>query len=118
MRKVFLLMMCLSLFVVYAVSSSSQAETGQSHKKWLQDRYKEATSIKVGMSRADLLKVFMQDGGLNIVPASRYVLRSCYMIKIDVEFDSKYGREYKERPDSELKIRRVSKPYLEYMFTD
>jgi hypothetical protein len=92
--------------------------TSQSPDQWLQDRYKEATSIKAGMSREDLLKVFMEDGGLNTIPATRYVLRSCHLIKVDVEFDTKHGQAYEEKMDRELKIKQISKPYLENMFID
>jgi hypothetical protein len=80
---------------------------------WVEDLYKEATSVKVGMSRADLLKLFEVDDGLQRIPADRYVLRSYPLIKVDVEFDVKYGRGYKERPDAEIKIKGISKPYLE-----
>jgi hypothetical protein len=31
----------------------------QGHKEWLDDRYREAISIKAGMTRADLLTVFV-----------------------------------------------------------
>ena len=117
MKKSFLLI-CLSLFVTCVGRSTSQVETSQTSKKWLQDRYEEATSVKVGMSREDLLKVFDQDGGLDTIPARRYTLRSCSMIKIDVEFDTQYGVRYAKKPDPELKITNVSKPYLEYASLD
>ena len=40
------------------------------------------------------------------------------MIKVDVVFDVEYGLNYKERPDGEIKIKEVSKPYLEHFATD
>jgi len=40
------------------------------------------------------------------------------MIKIDVEFDTQYGVRYAKKPDPELKITNVSKPYLEYASLD
>src|ERR1700690_302866 len=63
----------------------TQEET--KHYTWLVQRLKEAYSIRVGMTRADLLKVFEPDGGLNRVPPVRYVLRTCSLIKVDVQFD-------------------------------
>ena len=95
-----------------------QDTSDQAHQQWLDDRYMEATSIKEGMSRADLLKLFEQEGGLQTIPASRYVLKRCRMIKVNVKFDTKYGVEYKPVPDEDLKIREVSKPYLERMIID
>ena len=85
----------------------------QDKRLWVEDLYKEATSIKVGMSRADLLKVFEVDDGVQRIPAERYVLRSYPHIKVRVEFDVKYGQGYKEKPDAEIIIKSISKPYVE-----
>jgi hypothetical protein len=102
----------------FTVGSSTRHEARQNPREWLEERYKEATSVRAGMSRAELMRVFEEDGGLQRIPASRYVLRSCRMIKVEVEFDVKYGQAYKEKPDAQLKIKAISKPYLEYMDTD
>ncbi|HXJ96833.1 MAG TPA: hypothetical protein VMT20_28660 [Terriglobia bacterium] len=86
---------------------------------WLLDRMVEAESIKVGMSRADLLRVFMSDGGLQKMPAAAYILRSCDLIKVDVEFRFPEGTSPRNLPpDAELTISKISKPYLELMTTD
>ena len=108
------------LFVIIAPRIYPQAQTvnDQAHQLWLEARYKEATSIKAGMTRADLLKLFEEDGGFQSIPAGRYVLRSCQLIQIEVKFDAKYGVDYKPMPDENLKITDVSKPYLERMATD
>jgi hypothetical protein len=118
MTRTLLLLACVLILSTTVIYSQEQVVTNQPADKWLQERYKEATSIKAGMSREDLLKVFMEDGGLNTIPATRYVLRSCHLIKVDVDFETEYGRAYKERPDRELKIKQISKPYLEKMFID
>ena len=70
------------------------------------------------MSRAELMKVFEEDGGLQRIPAGRYVLRSCRMIKVEVEFDVGYGQASGMQPGEEVKIKGISKPYLEYMHAD
>ncbi len=86
------------------------------HYTWLAERLKEAYSIRVGMTRADLLKVFEPDGGLNRIPPVRHVLRSCPLIKVDVQFDISREMYLAHRPaDTELKITAISKPYLEPM---
>jgi len=64
------------------------------------------------MTRADLLKVFEMDGGLQSVPATRYVLRGTTLIKVDVEFEKPINS------NDELKIKSISKPYLEPFFMD
>jgi hypothetical protein len=92
-------------------------EEEQKHYAWLVGRSVEAYSIRVGMSRADLLKVFEPDGGL--LQIKRYVLRSCDIIKVDVQFEFPKGTSpAKLPPDTELKISAISKPYLEPMFRD
>jgi hypothetical protein len=105
-------------------NSPAQYETPgdeeQRHYAWLADRLQEAYRIKPGMSKADLLKVFTEDGGLMSLWPQRYVLRSCNLIKVDVEFDvPRSGTASTDLPpDTELKIRSISKPYLEPMFMD
>ena len=86
----------------------------EKHEAWLLDRLREARSIKAGMSKADSLKAFTPDGGLQRIPPERYVLRTCYYIKVDVRFQLPGERPLaKAPPDSELKILIISKPYLE-----
>jgi hypothetical protein len=79
----------------------------------------EADSVSVGMSRADLLKAFEPDGGLQRIPPVRYVLRSCSLIKVDVQFDISREAYLSHRPaDTYLKITAISKPYLESMIME
>ena len=86
----------------------------EKHEAWLLDRLREAVSIKAGMSKADLLEVFTPDGGLQRIPPERYILRTCYYIKVHVRFQLPGERPLaKVPPDSELKILIISKPYLE-----
>jgi hypothetical protein len=117
-KRLLLFIVCLSLFATYSMTTRGQDEFKQAHRQWLEERYTEATSIQPGMSRADLLRVFKEDGGLQRIPATRYLLKSCNMIKIEVEFDTEYGAAYEEKPDVELKITKVSQPYLEYPHMD
>jgi hypothetical protein len=84
----------------------------------LEQRYKEATSIKAGMSRADLVKLFDEDGGMQTSPAGRYVLKSCRLIQIEVKWDNPYGAASRTMPDDKLKIAEVSKPFLQPMALD
>jgi hypothetical protein len=108
----------LSLLTTLSLATQGQSEREQAHKLWLTQRYAEAISIEPGMSRADLLRVFDEDGGLQRIPATRYLLKSCRMIKIEVEFETEYDQGDKEKPDEELKITKVSQPYLEYPHRD
>jgi hypothetical protein len=108
-------------------------QTDRNHDQWLQQRYVEATSIKEGMTRADLLKTFQMDGGLQALLPARYVLKNSNLIKVDVEFDVplgsrivpediRFGRSESEGfqfvSNDTLTIKRISKPYIEPTFTD
>lgn len=68
-------------------------------------------TIKPGMTRGDLLRVFTTEGGLSTRAHRTYVLKQCRTIKVDVEF-SISGNE------AEDKITKISKPYLDYGIYD
>ena len=119
-----------------AFNWSRPAQTEQSHTMWLEERYVEATTVKEGMTRADLVKLFGVDGGLQKLLPGRYVLKSCSMIKVDVEFDvpeaaqsktiipedlrheSLAEDKYEFVPNEKLKIKNISRPYLEPAYYD
>jgi hypothetical protein len=122
LTKTAVIVLALHLFGTPANSSAqyrTPSDEEQQRYAWLVDRLRETYRIKPGMSKADLLKVFTEDGGLTTLWPQRYVLRSCHLIKVDVEFDVPRGTSSTDLPpDTELKIRSVSKPYLEPMFMD
>jgi len=79
----------------------------------------EAESVKVGISWADLLKVFMPDGGFQPIVPDTYVLRSCDLIKVNVKFLFSEGASKEDLPpETELTVTAISKPYLEPMTMD
>lgn len=128
MTRVILSVVC-ALFTISASSGLPQPD--RNHDQWLQERYFEATSIKEGMTRADLLKIFRMDGGLQPLLPTRYVLKSSSFIKVDVEFDVPTGSKvlpetlrfemdslnesskYQFVSNDKLKIARISRPYVE-----
>jgi hypothetical protein len=109
-------LICIVVALAHATTLSSVHD--QTHSQWIEERYREATSIKEGMTVADLQKVFTQDGGLQSPPDLRYILKSCMWIKIDVELDVPQGEERQFPPGANLRIKKVSKPYLEQMILD
>ncbi len=84
--------------------------------QWLEQRIREAKVIRPGMSRSELLKICDVEGGLQAIPATRYVLKTCPLIKVDVEFDAKASDPKKK--DSEMKITKVSRLYLDFTIAD
>jgi hypothetical protein len=118
------------LFVVITGFTRSSQSPDRVHDQWLLERYSEAISIKEGMTRADLLKLFRTDGGLQSFLPTRYVLKRSNLVKVDVDFDVPAGVNGKIVPEDlrfemqnagdvhfvsndKLKIKRISKPYVE-----
>ncbi|HXG90721.1 MAG TPA: hypothetical protein VNJ02_20570 [Vicinamibacterales bacterium] len=97
---------------------SSQESQGQT--EWIEKILKEIENIKVGMSRAELLKVFTTEGGLSTGLNRTYVYRECPYIKVDIEFEP-VGRSARDtegrvtliEADKDV-IKNISKPYLEW----
>ena len=114
--RALLLLVCIVVAPGPATLSTAQSE--QTHSQWIEQRYREATSIKEGMTVADLQKVFTADGGLQSPGSLRYILKSCMWIKIDVEFEIPEGVVRHYPPSANLRIKKVSKPYLEQMILD
>ena len=79
---------------------------------------REVEQIKVGMTRAELLKVFTTEGGISNAKHRTYAHRSCPYIKVDVDFALSEPKQnvIEERPmDTIIKI---SKPYLDWTVID
>jgi hypothetical protein len=85
--------------------------------RWIAANLSELESIKVGMTRKDLLKVFMGEGGLSNRTWRRYVYRRCGYVKVDVEFAPVGDPSiFDEGPDD--RITKISKPFLELAIMD
>ena len=118
MRKVAALLISILICALCLGSTARSTGKEQTHEEWLADRIKEAKSVTVGMSRADLLKVFDEEGGFQTIPAETYVLKSCLLIKVHVKFNPASPGSSQPVPDKDLKIKTVSEPYLGYKVLD
>jgi hypothetical protein len=65
------------------------------------------------MTSTDLLKVFVEEGGLSTPTFQTFAYRDCPYIKVDVTFESKPA----DQPAS-TKIATISKPYLAWAIAD
>ena len=115
-------LLVLTLTASFLPAQSSRR--GQEHTEWVAESLKEMQTIKVGMTRADLLKVFTTEGGLSTGLNRTYVFRGCPLIKVDVEFDP-VGRPARDREgrvtlveENEDVIKKISKPYLDWSVLD
>ncbi|MGA2439438.1 MAG: hypothetical protein ABSH08_00640 [Tepidisphaeraceae bacterium] len=78
----------------------------------------ECQSIKPGMTRAELLKVFTTEGGLSTATHRTFVYTHCPYIKMDVDFTLSNPKQklLEERPTDP--ISNLSKPYLQWSIID
>ena len=77
------------------------------HTQWVNNVLVWIATIKPGMTRSDLLRVFTTEGGLSTRTHRTYVLKQCPTIKVDVEFSI-------SRNEADDKITQISKTYLDY----
>jgi hypothetical protein len=113
------------------LTERAQVWTESSHEAWVRGVLQQMQTVKVGMTRGDLLKVFQTDGGLQALPAvgskygsGRYVSRECHYFKVDVEFELVGWRSFDDpKANTPIEsgrdvIRKISKPYVESYFLD
>jgi hypothetical protein len=120
-------MIMASLFVLLlsiSILSAQSPQKSQGQTEWIIYSLKEMQKIKVGMTRADLLKVFTTEGGLSTGLNRTYVYRECSYIKVDVEFQpvgrparDTDGRVTLVEANGDV-IKKISKPYLDWMVLD
>jgi hypothetical protein len=104
-------------FVSAAAILPSSKSLADAHTEWIVKSLKEIESVKVGMTRGDLLKVFGEEGGISTRTWRRYVYHECRYIKVDVEFEP-IGEPEKPSQSPRDKIIKISKPFLEWSIMD
>jgi hypothetical protein len=105
-------------------NSPGQDPCAQAHEAWVTHALEKMQSIKPGMTREDLLRVFITEGGLSTGLHRTFVSRDCHFFKVDVEFNA-VGRPNRDKQgrvtlheDGRDTIVKVSRPYLEFSITD
>ena len=110
----------LCIVCIYAVATAESQEatlqfgTSREHTAWVASVLKAAQTIKVGMTRADLTKLFTVEGGLSTPSQRTYVYKLCPYIKIDVKFAASSRTEELTND----KIVEISRPYLAWSVMD
>ena len=108
----------LVMFVCATAILPSASRAADEHTEWIAKSLKEIESVKVGMTRLDLLRVFKEEGGLSNRTQRRYVYRDCSYIKVDVEFEPVGEPENKLSQSPRDKITKISRPFLEWSIVD
>jgi hypothetical protein len=107
-----------------AICAQGPEQSSQSYLAWVTDVLTRMRTIKPGMTRNDLLKVFTSEGGLSTRLHRTFVSRDCLYFKVDVEFEA-VGRQSRDRDgrvtltgDGRDIIVKISKPYLAFAVVD
>lgn len=103
---------------------STQPESSRDHVTWVAQALTRMQTIKPGMTREALLKVFTTEGGISTGLQRRFVSRECLYFKVDVEFKA-VGRPDRDREgrvtlveDGRDIIVKISQPYLQFAIFD
>ncbi len=94
----------------------AQASTPGDHVAWVNEVLKRMQTIKPGMTREALLRVFRTEGGLWHPMRRTFISKDCHFFKVDVEFRRATGRQERDvlhDEDPTDVILAISKPYLE-----
>jgi hypothetical protein len=109
---------------VHTAPQASAQSSAQDHVAWVAQALKHMQTIRVGMTRADLLKIFTTEGGTGSGLQRKFVSRDCPYFKVDVEFTA-VGRPNRDKDGrvtlvegSRDIIVKISKPYLQFSVMD
>jgi hypothetical protein len=104
--------------------SNRQASNPPDHVAWVTDVLKRMQTIKVAMTRTELLSVFTTEGGLSTPLRRTFVSRDCPYFKVDVEFEA-VGRPSRDSDGrvtmvegNQDRIVKISRPYLQFGVVD
>jgi len=80
--------------------------------EWVAASLKEMQTIKVGMTRGQLLKVFTEEGGLSSRTYQLYVYQKCPYFKVRVQFKP-IGKDMSGGYSLKDQITQISEPFLQ-----
>jgi hypothetical protein len=101
-----------------SLAPTQTTETNEEHAKWIANVMDSIQTIKPGMTREDLLKVFTTEGGLSFRLRRTYVYKECPYIKVKVEFEAAADTDDGLTEMPEDRIVKISMPFLQYSIMD
>lgn len=94
------------------VSAQEQVSAQEAeHEQWVIHSLSEMHTIKVGMTRGDLKKVFYGEGGFYSSGAQTFIYRGCPYFKVHVGFASA-GAQFELGENPKDKIISLSEPFI------
>ena len=85
---------------------------------WVAACLQEMQAVKQGSTREELLRVFVEEGGLSNRFHRRYAYRDCPYFKVDVKFNAAASLDEKTKEDPQDKVSQISTPFLEGQIID
>ena len=106
------------LLTTLSMMSAQEANVDSEHTRWIASVIDSIHTIKPGMTRADVLRVFTTEGGLSNRRHRTYVHKECPYIKVTVEFKpvDDPNNLLAEIPTDRLVS--ISVPFLQYSVGD
>ena len=100
------------------IAAQRRLEVDREKTKWVGNVIDTILALKPGMTRRDLLDIFMEEGGLSNRKRRTYVFKTCPYVKVDVEFAPVGNEEDLLDEAPQDKITKISRPYLQYTIAD
>ena len=101
-----------------APSSLAVSSQAAERDQWVAQCYMNMETIKVGMTRANLMKVFTTEGGESTRERQTFVYPDCCYFKVDVRFEPIGPALGVERENPNDKITSISGPYIALKIMD
>jgi hypothetical protein len=121
---VFLFVMLCASSLVKPTGFSPQNSCSEKRDDWVRRALEKMETMRPGMTRGELLKVFRTEGGLSTGLHRTFVSRECPYFKVDVEFRAvgrpdrgSDGRVTLQEDERDI-IVKISRPYLQYSIAD
>jgi len=103
--------------VLVALAGASQPPPApDDYTRWVESSMLEMKVVKIGVTRADVEKIFVPEGGMSTSLKKTYVFRKCPYFKVDVEFTAEQTNAVSETPKD--RVAKISKPYLDWSHGD
>jgi hypothetical protein len=108
----------------FSSSPDDGDKSSSEHVAWVAESLKRIMTVKPGMNRDQLMRVFSTEGGISTALWRTFVSRDCPLFKVDVTFHRAPGfdpnasrDQWMQERDDDL-IDSVSRPYLQFSIMD
>ena len=106
------------LLTATSLAPTQTPDTDLEHRKWILSVLESTGTVKPGMTREDLLKVFTTEGGISNRFQRTYVYKDCQYIKVTVEFEAASNPDDGLTEMPQDRIVKITMPFLQYMVVD